>query len=103
MPPVGAIQSAASPPPRSSPRRRRVMRPSRRRFLTTAAAGGTLLGLSDLGFLSGLPPVRAADAKPDPKRVRLRPEIEPLVQLIEETPRDRVLGAVTDRVQERLS
>src|SRR5262249_62098781 len=95
MPPRGAIQSAASPPPRSSPRRRRVMRPSRRRFLTTAAAGGTLLGLSDLGFLSGRPPVQAADAKPDPRRVRLRPQSQPRVQLIEQTARDRRLAAGT--------
>jgi hypothetical protein len=79
------------------------MRPNRRRFLTSAAAGGTLLGLSDLGFLSGLPPVRAADAKPDPKRVKLRPEIEPLVQLIEETPRARLLEEVAARIRKGLT
>lgn len=79
------------------------MQPSRRRFLTTAAAGGTLVGLSDLGFLSGLPPVRAADAKPDPKRVRLLPEIEPLVQLIEETPRARLLEEVAARIKKGLT
>jgi hypothetical protein len=79
------------------------MRPDRRRFLTSAAAGGTLLGLSDLGFLSGLPPVRAADAKPDPKRVRLRPEIEPLVQLIEETPRERLLEEIAACIRKGLT
>jgi hypothetical protein len=78
-------------------------RTDRRRFLTTAAAGGTLMGLSDLGFLSALPPVRAADAKPDPGRVRLRPEIEPLVQLIEETPRQRLLEEVAARIKKGLS
>jgi hypothetical protein len=71
--------------------------------LTSAAAGGTLLGLSDLGFLSGLPPVRADDAKPDPKRVRLRPEIEPLVQLIEETPRARLLEEIAARIRKGLT
>src|SRR5205823_2306444 len=101
--PAGAIQSAAATSARSSPRRRRVMRPNRRRFLTTAAAGGTLLGLSDLGFLNGLPPVRAADAKPDPRRVRLRPEIEPLVQLIEERPRQRLLEEVAARIRKGLT
>jgi hypothetical protein len=79
------------------------MQPNRRRFLTTAAAGGTLLGLSDLGFLGGLPSVRAADAKPDPKRVKLRPEIEPLVQLIEETPRGRLLEEVAARIKKGLT
>src|SRR5262245_17047194 len=98
-----AVQSPPATSARSSPRRRRVMRPSRRRFLTSAAAGGTLLGLSDLGFLSGLPPVGAADAKPDPKRVRLRPEIEPLVQLIEETPRAQLLEEVADRIKKGLT
>lgn len=63
--------------------------PHRRSFLTTATATGGLLGLSELGFLSTLPAVRGQEA--DLKRVPLRSEIEPLVRLLEETPRDRVL------------
>ncbi len=51
----------------------------RRRFLGVSAAGGALLGLGDLGFLSRLKPVSAAEAALDPKVVRLEPEIEPLI------------------------
>ena len=63
------------------------MRTDRRRFLQTTAAGGALAGLGDLGFLSRLRPVSADEAKLDPKVVRLQPEIEPIVRLLEETPR----------------
>ena len=52
--------------------------PDRRSFLQSSAAVG------GLAFLSGLPAVSAADAKADPDLVRLEPEIEPLVRLIEE-------------------
>ena len=60
----------------------------RRRFLGLSAAG-TLAALGDLGFLGHLPPVARAEARVDPARVGLHPEIEPLVRLLEETPRER--------------
>jgi hypothetical protein len=75
------------------------MRTDRRRFLRASAAGGALMGLGDLGFLSQLRPVSANEASLDPKVVRLQPEIEPLVRLLEETPRDRLLEEVAGRVQ----
>ena len=62
-----------------------TLQSNRRQFLRTAAA----VGLADLGILGQLPSVSADDAKLDPKVVRLDPEIEPLVRLLEETPRDR--------------
>jgi hypothetical protein len=71
---------------------------SRRSFLRSAATTGTLVGLGDLGFLGNLPPVSAADASPEPGRVRLRPEIDPLVKLIEDSPRDRLLEEIADRI-----
>src|SRR5919112_1999503 len=79
------------------------LRTDRRRFLQTAAAGGTLLGLGDLAFLSQLRPVSAEEAKLDPKVVRLQPEIEPVVRLLEETSRDRLLEEVAARIQRGLS
>jgi hypothetical protein len=69
-------------------------RNSRRSFLKTVVAGGTLAGLGDLAFLNGLPAVSAAEAELDPKVVRFRPEIEPLVRLLEDTPRGKLLEEV---------
>src|SRR5438477_13130651 len=76
-------------------------RSSRRRFLQASATGGALLGLGlgDLGFLSRLRPVSADEAALDPKVVRLQPEIEPLVRLLEETSRDRLLEEEAARVR----
>ena len=68
-----------------------------RDFCRLSATAG-LLGLSDFGFLSGLPAVSAADAKLDPKVVKLHPEIEPLVRLLEETPRKKLLEEVASRI-----
>jgi hypothetical protein len=64
------------------------------------AAGTTALaGLGDLGFLAQLQPVSAAEAKLEPERVRLDPQIEPLVRLLENTPRERVLEEVGARLR----
>ncbi|QDU38593.1 hypothetical protein Mal4_29220 [Maioricimonas rarisocia] len=78
-------------------------RPDRRRFLQTGAGSGALLGLGDLSFLSGLNPVSAAEAKEASGAVQLRPEIEPVVRMIEETPRERLLEEVAARIQGGLS
>ena len=71
----------------------------RRSFLKTATATGAMIGLGDLGFLSRLPRVSAAETKLDPKFVQFRPEIEPLVRLLEETPRERLLEEVAARIK----
>jgi hypothetical protein len=76
---------------------------SRRDFLRSAAAGGAILGLGDLSFLSRFRPVTAAEARLDPKVVRLAPEIEPAVRLLEETPRERLLEEVASRIQRGMS
>ena len=76
---------------------------NRRRFLHSAAATGAILGAGDLGFLSRLRPVSAAEANLDPKLVRLDPGIEPTVRLIEETARDRLLEEVAAKVKAGLS
>jgi hypothetical protein len=75
------------------------IRADRRRFLQATAAGSALLGVGDLSFLSRLGPVSAGEAVLDPKVVRLQPEIEPLVRLLEETPRERLLEEVAARVR----
>lgn len=68
----------------------------RRQFLCTTALGG-------LGLLGKLPAVSAAEAKLDAEVVRLDSGIEPLVRLLEETPRGRLLEEVGRRIQTGLS
>jgi hypothetical protein len=72
--------------------------PHRRDFLAASA-----LSAGSLAFLNGLPAVSAADAKPDPKLVRLESGIEPLVKLLEETPREKLLEEVGARVKKGLA
>src|SRR5262245_28536997 len=71
----------------------------RRAFLKTTATAGALAGLGEFGFLSQLPRVTAAEAKLETKFVRFRPEIEPLVRLLEDTPRDKLLDEVGARIK----
>ena len=75
----------------------------RRSFLTSATGAGALTALGQLGFLGRLPAVSAAEAKLPPHLVRFHPEIEPLVRLLEDTPRERLLEEVAARVQRGLS
>lgn len=70
---------------------------SRRTFLQSAAGGMALAGL-DLGFLAKLPQVTAAESQPNPKAVQLSPDIEPLVKLLEETPREKVLEKFAEKI-----
>ena len=56
-----------------------------------------------MGGVFNLPAVTAAEAKFDPKIVRFHPEIEPLVRLLEETPRERVLEEVAGRIRKGAS
>jgi hypothetical protein len=72
--------------------------PHRREFLAASA-----LSAGSLAFLNDLPAVAADDAKPDPKLVRLDSGIEPLVRLLEETPRDKLLEEVGARVKKGLA
>src|SRR2546426_11391932 len=77
--------------------------PTRRRFLKTAATTGALCGLGDLSFLAHLPRLSAQEAKLDPKIVQFGPEIEPLVRLLEETPREKLLEEVAARLRRGLT
>jgi hypothetical protein len=64
--------------------------------------GGLLMG-GGLGFLAGLRPVTAAEARVEPSLVRLDSGIEPTVRLLEETPRERLLEEVATRIKNGLS
>lgn len=71
---------------------------SRRQFLCSAA-GGAILGFADLRFAAQLPRVSAEEAKLKPEVVRLRPEIEPLVRFLEETPREKLVDETIARIK----
>ncbi len=75
----------------------------RRSFLTSATGAGALSALGQLGFLGRLPVVSAEEARLPAHLVRFHPEIEPLVRLLEDTPRERVLEEVAARVRDGLS
>lgn len=75
----------------------------RRSFLKVTAGAGALAALGELGFLGNLPRVSAAEAALDPATVRFDADLEPLIRLLEDTPRERVLEEVAARIRGGLS
>lgn len=76
---------------------------SRRSFLTRSLSAGAMISFGDLGFLSNLPFVSADDAAGKPGGVQLRSEIAPLVKLIEDTPRNRLLEVIAEKIKKGTS
>lgn len=74
---------------------------SRREFLKSSASA--LAGAGALSFLAHLPRVSADEAQLDPKLVRVNAEIEPLVRLIEDTPREKLLEVFAEKIRKGLS
>lgn len=74
------------------------MNASRRRFLGGSSASAACL-LGNFSFLRSLQPVSAEETILTPEMVRLGSEIEPVVRLIESTPRERLLEEVGTRVK----
>jgi len=80
------------------------MKTSRRTFVKRGVSCAAVAALTDLGFLSRLGHVDAADAAlGTAQMVRLHSEIEPLVRLLEETPEERVIEEVAARVRKGLT
>ncbi len=75
----------------------------RRRFLQSASALGLGLGLGGGAALRAITPARAEDLVVGPDVVRFRPEIEPVVRWIEETPRERVFDKAFEELKAGLS
>jgi hypothetical protein len=71
---------------------------SRRNFLQSASAAGSL-GLLSSSWLNQLPPLSAEETKPIPQAVQFTADIEPLVQLLENTSQDKVLEEVASRIK----
>lgn len=76
---------------------------TRRDALKSGAVLSGVLGTGHLAFLNQLRPVSAEEAQVDPKIVQFDPSIEPLVRVIEDTPRERLMEEVAHRVQAGLS
>jgi hypothetical protein len=75
----------------------------RRRFLQMASALGLGAELAPWANLRTITPLKADDAQVKPEMVKFRPEIEPVVRLIEDTPRDRALEVVISQLKKGLS
>ncbi len=73
---------------------------NRRDFLAGVTTAGLFAGLGDFTFLSQLPALSADDVRVPRNMVQLNPDIEPLVRLLEETPRGRLMEAAARRVQQ---
>ena len=71
----------------------------RRQFISTTAQLGALAGLGDFAFMQRLPSLTAAQAQVRPAMVQLSADIEPVVRMIEETARDRLLEATAERIR----
>lgn len=70
----------------------------RRTFLELSGTG--ILGtLASIDFLDRLPRVTAAEVRAAAPAVQFHPEIEPLVRLLEETPRERIIEEVAQRIR----
>ena len=71
------------------------MNTTRRRFLQTVASAASL-GLPNVPILGEL---AAFGAEPPPDTMRFGRDIEPIVRLIEETPRDRCVAVFIDQLR----
>jgi hypothetical protein len=76
---------------------------NRRSFVRNLSGAGALAVVGDLAFLRKLPPLSAAQVRVPHERVQVSRDIEPLVQLVENTSRDRLLEAVARRIHDGTS
>jgi hypothetical protein len=76
-------------------------RATRREFLSTTVKAGAAVGLSELAAFNALPAV--ADAFVKPNVVQFSPDTEPLVRLIEDTPREKLLEAAVQKIKKGTS
>ncbi len=71
----------------------------RRQFLKTASVVSCGLTLSEFNFLGCLPVVSAADTQLGSQAVQFSTELESLVRLLEETPRDKVIEKFAELIR----
>ncbi|WP_404308417.1 hypothetical protein [Neorhodopirellula lusitana] len=71
----------------------------RRGFMQMAGVAGASLTLNEFGFLGRLPSVSASETQLPAGSVEFSPDIEPLVRLLEETPRSKVIETFAAKIQ----
>src|SRR5437879_11207586 len=72
---------------------------SRRTFVSNTLKAGAVAGLADLAFVNHLPAVSADQARVERNKVLFNSDIEPLVRLIEDTPRSKLFDAVAEQMR----
>jgi hypothetical protein len=70
--------------------------------LQAAATAGTAFGLGEFAALWRLSPANADEARVTPNLVRFSPDIEPVVRLIEDTPRDNCVAMMIGQLKKGL-
>jgi hypothetical protein len=75
----------------------------RRQFLQTASAFGLGAGLAPWDSIAPITPASADESKVSPTMVRFRPDTEPIVRWIEETPRDQIFEKAVAQLKDGLS
>ncbi len=78
-------------------------KPTRRRFLQTVASGSALLGLGDLSDFLHLASAAPEQVNGSPWEVRYGADIEPIVRLIEEAPREKCVEVLAEQLRRGLS
>jgi hypothetical protein len=76
--------------------------PTRRDFLKTSAGAGMLLGCATPAALAALAPQARKEAQVTPDLVRFTPDVEPVVRLIEETPREKCFDMMVEQLRKGL-
>lgn len=76
--------------------------PTRREFLKSSAGAGMLLGCATPAALGALAPQARKEAQVTPDLVRFTPDVEPIVRLIEETPREKCFDMMVEQLRRGL-
>lgn len=76
--------------------------PTRREFLKSSAGAGLLLASATPPALSALAPEKRSEAQVSPELVRFTPDVEPVVRLIEKTPREKCFDMMVGELRRGL-
>ncbi|HEV3203570.1 MAG TPA: hypothetical protein VGY77_04265 [Gemmataceae bacterium] len=76
---------------------------TRRKFVVRSVQAGALANLGNFAFLRQLPLISGAEVKVTPEMVQFHPDIEPLVRLVEDTDRGKLLEVIADKIRQGTS